>query len=122
MGACQFLTEMASQQFMHIEFIPGDEESNPDLKYFILVLQVGDDDVADPTKVDARIVSAEYWGKTHATAFHTSFKERLTMRRLKSEEGGSTELLGYEIEVSVQLETKRNEQPYNAVYINWKEK
>jgi len=70
-AANQFLLQMAYDGHMHIEFIPGNYQSNPSLKYFVLVIKVGVDkrQKLNPAVVSARIVSADVWQGLNVTMF-----------------------------------------------------
>jgi hypothetical protein len=122
--ANQFLLEMASERHMHAEFVPGNYESNPDFKHFVLVIQVGDDMKRDPLMVSVRIVSTDIWQRLNTTMFGFQGKEALAIEALQSTKGGGTfdhiSLVGYDISVSVQLVREPGELPYHHVYLDWK--
>ncbi|KIW29224.1 uncharacterized protein PV07_05049 [Cladophialophora immunda] len=115
---------MASERHMHVEFIPGNYESNPDFKYFVLVIQVGDDMKRDPSMVSVRIVSAEIWEGLNATTFGFPGKEASAIEALPAIKGEESvnriSLAGYDISVSVQVVAEANELPYHHVYLDWK--
>ena len=123
MPANQFLLEMASERHMHIEFVPGNYETNPHFRYFILVIQVGDDINRDPSMVSAAIVSAEIWQGLTTNMFGFRGKEALAIEELQAIKGEKnvdhTSLAGYDISVSAQLVTEPNELPYHHVYLDW---
>ncbi|KAH7176232.1 heterokaryon incompatibility protein-domain-containing protein [Dactylonectria macrodidyma] len=120
--ANQFLLEIASERYMHIEFVPGNYETNPDLEYFVLVIQVGDDKKRDPAKVSVQIVSAEIW-RLNATTFGFRGKEALALEALQSTQSAGDSnrisLVGYDISMSVQLVTEPDEVAYHHVYLDW---
>jgi hypothetical protein len=124
-AANQFLLEMAYDRHMHIEFVPGNYDSNPSFKYFVLVIQVGDHSQRDPAMVSVRIVSADIWEGTTITSSSLGFRRResLVLESLPLIKGAgdadSISLAGYDISVSVQLVTEPNEQPYHLVYLDW---
>jgi hypothetical protein len=122
-AANQFLLEMAYERHMHIEFVPGNYESNPSFKYFVLVIQVGDATKRDPTKVSVRIVSTEVWQGVNANpTLGFRRKEALAFEALPPVTGHSDHisLVGYDISVSVEVVTEPNEQPFHHVYLDWK--
>jgi hypothetical protein len=123
MAANQFLLEMAYDRHMHIEFVPGNYESNPSFKYFVLVIQVGDEKKRDHANVSARIVSADVWEGVTVTMLGFQRKEALALEALPPMKGtGDSDhisLEGYDISVSVRLVTEPNEQPYHLVYLDW---
>lgn len=123
MAANQFLTEMAYDRHMHIEFVPGNYESNPGFKYFVLVIQVGDGEKRDRSKATARIVSAEAWEGVTVTMLGFGKRQALVLETASTGkgEGDRIQLVGYDISVSVRLVTESNEQPYNLVYLDWQE-
>lgn len=47
----QSLVEMASKRYIHIESVPGNDKSNPDFEYFVLVIQIGASGRQDPSKM-----------------------------------------------------------------------
>lgn len=47
----QFLVETASKRYMHIEFVTGNDKSNLDSEYFVLVIQIGASGRQDPSKM-----------------------------------------------------------------------
>jgi len=124
-AANQFLLEMAYERHMHIEFVPGNYDSNPSFKYFVLVIQVGDHSQRDLAMVSVRIVSADIWEGTTITSSSLGFRRResLVLESLPLIKGtgdaDSISLAGYDISVSVQLVTEPNEQPYHLVYLDW---
>ena len=75
-AANQFLLEMAYERHMHIEFVPGNYDSNPSFKYFVLVIQVGDHSQRDLAMVSVRIVSADIWEGTTITSSSLGFRRR----------------------------------------------
>jgi hypothetical protein len=121
MAANQFLTEMAYERHMHIEFVPGNYESNPSFKYFVLVIQVGDERDRDPANVSVRIVSADVWEGVTVTMLGPRRREAMVLEALSPTEElvDHIELVGYDILVSVRLVTEPNEQPYHLVHIHW---
>jgi Heterokaryon incompatibility protein (HET) len=121
MAANQFLTEMSYERHMQIEFVPGNYESNPSFKYFVLVIQVGDEKRRDPAVVSARIVSADVWEGVTVTMLGFRKKEALALEAMSPETGTRISLVGYDISVSVRLVTEPNEQPFNLVYLDWEE-
>jgi hypothetical protein len=123
LAAHQFLLEMAYEHYMHIEFVPGNYESNPSFKYFVLVIQVGDEKKRDLSMVSVRIVSADVWEGVTVTMLGFQRKEALALEALPPMKGtGDSDhisLEGYDISVSVRLVTEPNEQPYHLVYLDW---
>ncbi|CZR59429.1 uncharacterized protein PAC_09321 [Phialocephala subalpina] len=123
LAASQFLLEMVYERHMHIEFVPGNYESNPSFKYFVLVVQVGDKNIRDPAMVSVRIVSADVWEGINVPMSGFRKKEALALETLPPMKGtGDSDhisLVGYDISVSVRLVTEPNEQPYHIVYLDW---
>lgn len=123
LAANQFLLEMAYERHMHIEFVPGNYESNPSFKYFVLVIQVGDRNLRDPSMISVRIATADIWEGINVPMSGFRKKEALTLEMLPSAEdtvdSGHISLVGYDILVSVRLVTDPNEQPYHLVYLDW---
>jgi hypothetical protein len=121
MAANQFLLEMADDRHMHIEFVPGNYESNPSFKYFVLVIQVGDEKKRDHANVSAQIVSADVWEGVTVTMLGFRKREALALEALPPEKGTHISLVGYDMSVSVRLVTEPNQQPYHLVYLDWEE-
>jgi hypothetical protein len=123
LAANQFLLEMAYERHMHVEFVPGNYESNPGLKYFVLAIQVGDEKKRDPRNVSARIVSADIWEGITVTTLGFQKREALALEALPHMKGtGDSDhisLVGYDISVSVRLVAEPKEQPYHLVYLDW---
>jgi hypothetical protein len=129
LAANQFLLEMAYERYMHVEFVPGNYESNPGLKYFVLAIQVGDEKKRDhekkrdPRYVSARIVSADIWEGITVTTLGFQKREALALEALPHMKGtGDSDhisLVGYDISVSVRLVAEPKEQPYHLVYLDW---
>jgi hypothetical protein len=123
LAANQFLLEMAYERHMHIEFVPGNYESNPSFKYFVLVIKVGHEKKRDPAVVSVRIVSADVWQGVNVTMFGFRGKEALALEALPLMKGtadsGHVSLVGYDISVSVRLVAESNEQPCHLVYLDW---
>jgi hypothetical protein len=121
-AANQFLLQMAYERHMHIEFVPGNYESNPSFKYFVLVIQVGNVNNRHTAKVSARIVSADVWNGVNVTILGFRRKEGLALEVLPPMNGTDDHisLAGYDISVSVKLVNEPNEQPYHHVYLDWK--
>ncbi len=123
LAANQFLLEMAYQRYMHIEFAPGNYESNPTFKCFILVIQVGDKKKRDAAMVSVRIVSADIWQGLKVTMLGFGGREALALKELPpikgQDDSDRISLVGYDISVSVRLVTEPNEQPYHLLYLNW---
>ncbi|KAN0099596.1 Heterokaryon incompatibility protein (HET) domain containing protein [Hyaloscypha variabilis] len=117
----QFLLEMSYERHMHIEFVPGNYESNPSFRYFVLVIQIGDDRNRDPANVSVRISSAEVWEGVTVTMLGSRKREALALEALPPEQGNHISLVGYAISVSVKLVREPKEEPYNLVYLNWEE-
>ncbi|KAK2616417.1 hypothetical protein QQS21_000659 [Conoideocrella luteorostrata] len=123
----QFLLEMASEQYMHIAFVPGNYETNPQFKYFVLVIQLGGGAVRDPSRISVKIVNSDIWPGVNETPFQFTSKESLALRAIAprpTTTGDGLEsisLAGYYMWVSVTLETQKNGLPYHLVYIDWKE-
>jgi hypothetical protein len=111
----QFLLEMADERHMHIEFVPGNYESNPSCKYFVLVIQVGEAHGRNPATVSVRIVGADVWQGINVSMLRFRRKESLALEALPPmKKGGDSDhisLVGYDISVSVELVTEPNEQP-----------
>ncbi|PMD37448.1 hypothetical protein L207DRAFT_531735 [Hyaloscypha variabilis F] len=120
-AAHQFLLHMSYERYMYIEFVPGNHKSNPGLKYFALVIQVGDESSRDLSSVSLRIVSAEVWERLTVTMLGSRKREALAFETLPPEERNHISLVGYDISVSVKLERGPKEQPYNLVYLDWEE-
>jgi hypothetical protein len=123
LAANQFLVEMAYERYMHVEFVPGNYESNPGLKYFVLAIEVGDEKKRDPRNVLARIVSADIWEGITVTTLGFQKREALALEALPHMKGtGDSDhisLVGYDISVSVRLVAEPKEQPYHLVYLDW---
>jgi hypothetical protein len=117
LAAYQFLLEIAYERHMHIEFVPGNYESNPSYKYFALVIQSGDENKRDPAMMSVRIVSADVWQGINER------REALALEALPpikgTRESDHISLVGYDISVSVRLVTEPNQQPYHLVYLDW---
>ena len=122
MAANQFLTEMADEHYMHIEFVPGNYESNPGFEYFVLVIKVGEGQTRNPAKVKAWIVSADVWKGVTVTTVGFRKVEALALETLQSmkDKGDHISLVGYDISVKVDLETEANEPPHHLIYLDWK--
>jgi len=123
LAANQFLLEMAYERHMHVEFVPGNYESNPGLKYFVLAIQVGDEKKRHSRDVSARIVSADVWERITVTTLGFQKREALALEALPHMKGtGDSDhisLVGYDISVSVRLVAEPKEQPYHLVYLDW---
>jgi len=121
-AANQFLLEMAYERYMHIEFVPGNHESNPGFKYFVLVIQLGDERKVDPAMVSVRIVSADIWEGVTDTSPGFRRRESLVLEALPFMKGRgdskSISVAGYDISVSMRLVTESNEQPHHVVYLD----
>ncbi|OWT43367.1 HET domain protein [Pochonia chlamydosporia 170] len=122
----QFLVEMASERYMHIEFVPGNYKSNPNFEYFVLVIQVGDDGGRDPSRISVRIVDSKIWPGVNATPFQFASKEALALQAIPPKEMGDSRpewisMVGYEMTVSVQQVNQWNDVPYHLVHIDWRE-
>ncbi|KAH8894616.1 hypothetical protein GQ53DRAFT_744728 [Thozetella sp. PMI_491] len=123
--ANQFLLEMSYERFMHIEFVPGNYESNPTFEYFVLLIQAGTDKRRgrDAAIASVQIASAELWQGLNVARFGFKGKESLALKHLESLNGGEPShrisLLGYDISVSMQQVAELNEEPYHLVYLDW---
>jgi hypothetical protein len=120
----QFLVEMASERYMHVEFVPGNHKSNPNYEYFVLVIQVGDYSRRDASKISVRIVDSKIWPGVNATPFQFASKESLALQALPSKDDSRPEwisMLGYEITVSVKQVNQWNHVPYHLIYLDWRE-
>lgn len=124
----QFLVEMASERYMHIEFVPGNYETNPNYEYFVLVIQVGDEARwnRDPSRVSVRIVDSKTWPGVNATPFQFASKEALALESLPKKDKGDNRperisMVGYNMTVSVRLVNQWNHIPYHIVYLDWSE-
>jgi hypothetical protein len=122
LAANQFLLEMAYECHMHIEFVPGNYESNPSFQYFVLVIQLGNEHGRNPAMVSVRIVSADVWQGMNVTMLGFRRKEALAFEALPpmKDTGDHISLVGYDMSVSVELVTEPNEQPYHHVHLDWK--
>lgn len=121
--AGQFLVEMATEQYMHIEFAPGEYRTNPDMEYFVLVIQVGDGKKRNAKQVSAHIVSGQIWPGVNATPFRFAFRENLALRALEKTPGGGDStrisLVGYDISMSVEVVQGDDGVPYHSIYLDW---
>lgn len=122
----QFLVEMASERYMHIEFVPGNYQTNPNYEYFVLVIQVGGEEMwnRDDSKVSVRVVNSKIWPGVNATPFQFASKEALVLEALPKKEKGDNRperisMLGYNMSVSVRIMNQWNGIPYHLVYIDW---
>ncbi|KAG6007739.1 hypothetical protein E4U21_005578 [Claviceps maximensis] len=132
----QFLVEMASEEYMHVVFVPGNYQSNPRFEYFVLVMQVGgmgttaatatDSNVRDSRQISVRVVNSHLWPGVNETPFQFAAKESLALMSLppksNSELAGPERisLVGYDICVSVKLVVQDNGVPYHLVFLDWK--
>jgi len=124
-AANQFLLEMAHERHMHVEFVPGNYESNPSSKFFVLAIEIGVNkkQKRNPSVVSARIISADIWQGLNVTMLGFRGREALALDALPPPKAtGDSDyisLAGYDISVSVRLVTEPNEQAYHLVYIDW---
>ncbi|KAG6027117.1 hypothetical protein E4U41_001050 [Claviceps citrina] len=132
----QFLVEMASEQYMHIVFVPGNYKSNPRFEYFVLVIQVGGDGadgLRDARQVSVRVVNSDIWPGVNATPFQFVSKEALALAALPPQTSGSAapdgggppteriSLVGYDMCISVRLVVQKNGIPYHLIFLDWTE-
>ncbi|KAK3191667.1 hypothetical protein K4F52_002482 [Lecanicillium sp. MT-2017a] len=121
----QFLVEMASEQYLHIEFVPGNHETNPHYEYFVIVVVVGSaEGRRDPSRISARIVSSRIWPGANATPFQFASKEVLALQSLPAKTGGGPErlsLVGYDMWLTVSLNWQHDGVPYHLIYLDWEE-
>jgi hypothetical protein len=126
LAASQFLLEMSHEHHMHIEFTPGNYESNPSFKYFVLIFQIGNEIKRDPAMVSVQMISDDVWQGMNVTMVGFQNREVLTLQSLSRMKGTGDShklsLVGYDISVSVRLVTEPNEQPYHLVYLDWESK
>jgi hypothetical protein len=119
----QFLVEMATEQYMHIEFAPGEYKSNPQMEYFVLVIQVGDGKRRNPSKVSTHIVNSRIWPGVNATPFRFAFKENLALRALagteKNEGSNRISMVGYDISMSAEVVQQSDGVPVHSIYLDW---
>ncbi|PMD59337.1 HET-domain-containing protein [Hyaloscypha bicolor E] len=121
----QFLLEMATERYMHVEFIPGTYASNPHFKSFVIMIQVYNAKERDPARIKARIVKIETWQSLNVTTLGFRGKSAVEMDSLQSLAGGdesnTLSIVGYAISVSVRLHEKINEAPCHLVSLDWTE-
>jgi hypothetical protein len=119
----QFLVEMATEQYMHIEFAPGEYKSNPEMEYFVIVIQVGDGKRRNPSKVSTHIVNSRIWPGVNATPFRFAFKENLALRALagteKNEGSNRISMVGYDISMSAEVVQQSDGVPVHSIYLDW---
>ena len=125
LAANQFLLEMTYDRYMHVEFVPGSYDTNPDFEHFVLVIQAGGEKPRerDSAIVSARIVSANIWKGLNVTTFGAAEREVLAIKAVRSMEGtrpsDRISLRGYDISVSARRMAEPGKQPYHLVYLDW---
>jgi len=121
LAANQFLLNIARPSQMHVEFVPGNYETNPDRTYFVIVISDGGENIQSPARVSARIVSAETWLRMSRTAFRFGetggSKPPFTS---STEDSVHISLAGHDITISMQLVREKDQAPYHHVYLDWK--
>ncbi len=122
----QFLVEMASEQYLHVEFVPGNHETNLNYEYFVIVFRVGLGERWDPSRISARIVTSSIWPGANATPFQFASNGVLALRSLpaKSLADDGRErisLAGYDMWLTVSLNWQHDGVPYHLIYLDWEE-
>ncbi|KAG5984603.1 hypothetical protein E4U55_004045 [Claviceps digitariae] len=125
----QFLVEMASEQYMHIVFVPGNYQTNPRFEYFVLVIHVGgaaESETRDARHISVRVVNSNLWPGVNETPFQFASKESLALASLAPKADADTSperiyLVGYDMSISVKLMMQKNGVPYHLVFLDWKE-
>ncbi|TQS32791.1 hypothetical protein Golomagni_06884, partial [Golovinomyces magnicellulatus] len=137
----QFLVEMASEKHMHIEFVPGNYDTNPNYEYFVIAIQIIDKDT-DNTKqrIAVQLINSKDWpGVNHTPIQWESMKgvgallleqgaynhHKKSQKQTESEIRESDRrisMVGYDISVSVEAVKKpEDEEPYHLIYLHWED-
>jgi len=120
LAANQFLLETTPVPYLYVEFVPGNYETNPDLKYFVLEIQVGNEQSRNPAIMSIRIISAETWLGLNRTLLGWRGRGKVLHTAQTAESSSRISLVGYDILMSVQLVTEKSRLPYHHVYLDWK--
>lgn len=137
----QFLVEMASEKHMHVEFVPGNYDTNPNYEYFVIAIQVIDKDAEDPRKrMAVKLIDSKDWpGVNHTPIQWENMKgvgallleegaynhHQKTQKQKESEVRDSDtriSMVGYNMSVSVEVVHRQDEpEPYHLIYLHWEE-
>src|SRR5206468_2435456 len=66
-AANQFLLWLAPEPFLRVDFIPGNYEANPESRYFVVGIYVGNEATQNPAIISARIFSSDEWDRSNKT-------------------------------------------------------
>jgi len=115
-AANQFLLELAPEPSLRVEFIPGNHDTNPESKYLVVTISVGNESSRDPAVISARLCSANDWERSNRTLL--GFRNEAFKTIQGTACSGRISLVGYDISLSTRLVTD-GQLPCHQVYLDW---
>jgi len=119
-AASQFLIQVASPPEMHIQFIPGSYETNPEMKFFVLVIRADNDRKRGARKLEVRVVSADAWRGVNRSeiGFRGNGISEIPMTEDVSDDS-KISIAGYDMAMSVELVKDRGWADHYCIFLDW---
>ena len=115
----QFLLALEPEPYLHIEFVPGNYSTNPNLEYFVVAVRIGNEMTANPAVVTARLLTGESLQGVNRTWLGFRGENSSAVHSIQgANDPHRISISGYAITMSLEL-VRRNGMSHHLIYLDW---